>query len=113
MEHILTHKVGDYVQVRFWNDMRKEFGYNTDDNINVKFVFTREMGKYCGKWATITKIAPSRFHKQSHYVLFFEEFGLSHRASNYSFCDGMLVDPKRITLTKKILGNMEFDDALL
>ena len=91
-----SYKAGDYVQIRFWNDMRKEFGYNEDDNINVKFIFTREMEKYCGKWATIT-------------TLFFEEFGSNH----YNFSDDMLVDPKRMTLTKKILGNMEFDDALL
>ena len=104
-----SYKAGDYVQIRFWNDMRKEFGYNEDDNINVKFIFTREMEKYCGKWATITKISPRRFPNQSYYTLFFEEFGSNH----YNFSDDMLVDPKRMTLTKKILGNMEFDDALL
>lgn len=50
--------IGDYVRIRTWKDMEKEFGLNDYNDINCKFTFTRgmrEMG-YCGTEFVITDI---------------------------------------------------------
>lgn len=41
-------KEGDWIRIREWDDMEKEYGLN-GDNIKVPFSFVRDMRKYCGK----------------------------------------------------------------
>lgn len=42
------YKVGDYVRVRNWDDMEKEFGIDSDGDIKCDICFTKDMRKYCG-----------------------------------------------------------------
>lgn len=42
------YKVGDYVRVRNWDDMEKEFGLDSDGYIKCDACFTKSMREYCG-----------------------------------------------------------------
>lgn len=49
-------QVGDFVRVRSWEDMEKEFGINECGNIPCKFSFIDDMKDMCGDEFMITKI---------------------------------------------------------
>lgn len=51
------YKIGDIVQIRQWDDMKREFGVTALGNIRCSgWYFVREMKKYCGKKLQITHI---------------------------------------------------------
>ncbi len=48
-------RVGEYVQIREWRDMAKDFTMRSDGHIDVYLVFTTDMRKYCGKTLRIER----------------------------------------------------------
>ena len=52
-------KVGDIVQVRFWEDMEEEFGLNGLGSINCRAGFTKTMRNICGTVVQINHIEPT------------------------------------------------------
>ena len=50
-------KVGELVRIRQWDDMKKEFGLDTDDNINCSEYLVKNMKPLCGKYAEIVGLA--------------------------------------------------------
>jgi len=53
-----SFKIGDIVTIRKWDDMMDEFG-GTDDSlydIQVPFIFTSNMKKYCGCRLVVVRI---------------------------------------------------------
>lgn len=51
-------KVGDRVRIRDWDDMEREYGTDSDGDINLPdVVFTRGMRHLCGRCATIRSIS--------------------------------------------------------
>ncbi len=42
-------KVGDTVMVRYWDDMEREYGLDSDGDIDIFPCFERGMQKYCGQ----------------------------------------------------------------
>lgn len=51
-------KVGDRVRIRDWDDMKREYGTDSDGDIKVPdIVFTRCMRHLCGRYATIRSIS--------------------------------------------------------
>lgn len=51
----MKYKVGDKVRVRQWDDMRREFGEDSDYDIRTpNYCFTLGMKKFCGELVTIT-----------------------------------------------------------
>lgn len=52
-------KVGDIVQIRFWEDMEEEFGLNGFGNINCRASFTKNMRSICGTVVQINHIRPT------------------------------------------------------
>lgn len=69
-------KIGDKVRVREWDDMAKEFGVNSQGDIDKLPFFTPEMKPYCGKVVTIdgTSVCGWFTIKES---------------SRWKFCEGM------------------------
>lgn len=51
-----TFKVGDRVQFKTWEEMEKEFGLDSDGDINCGFCFSKVMQPLCGTTATINVI---------------------------------------------------------
>ncbi len=49
-------KVGDTVMVRYWDDMEREYGLDSDGDIDIFPCFERGMQKYCGKISKIEEI---------------------------------------------------------
>ena len=50
-------KVGDRVRIRDWDDMEREYGTDSDGDIEVSdIIFTRCMRHLCGRYATISSI---------------------------------------------------------
>ena len=51
-------KVGDRVRIRDWDDMKREYGTDSDGDINLpNVVFSRCMRHLCGRCATIRRIS--------------------------------------------------------
>lgn len=42
-------RIGDIVLIRQWDDMAREFGFNSYGSIDCNFSFTLSMKKLCGK----------------------------------------------------------------
>lgn len=55
-------KVGDTVMVRYWDDMAREYGVNSNGAICVPRYFVRDMQNLCGKTAEIKEIEPNGRH---------------------------------------------------
>lgn len=53
-ENVSKFNVGDYVQIKSWEEMEAEFGLNDDGNIDCEAVFTTSMKHLCGVEFTIT-----------------------------------------------------------
>ena len=51
-------KVGDFVQIKSWDEMVKEFGVDKWGDIKCQFTFTHQMRPLCGKNLRISKIKP-------------------------------------------------------
>lgn len=51
-------KVGDIVQIRFWEDMEEEFGLNGFGTIKCRAGFTKAMRSICGTVVQINHIEP-------------------------------------------------------
>ena len=49
-------KVGELVRIRQWDDMEKEFGLDTDDDIDCSEHFIKNMKPLCGKYAEIVRL---------------------------------------------------------
>jgi hypothetical protein len=50
-------KLGDRVMIRYWDDMKREFGLNPDGCIDMEpYGFAEQMKHLCGKTAVITEI---------------------------------------------------------
>lgn len=49
-------KVGDRVQFKSWEEMKKEFGLSGDETIPCSYYFTEMMKHLCGTYATIVSI---------------------------------------------------------
>lgn len=52
-------KVGDIVQIRFWEDMEEEFGLSALGNIKCRMGFTKTMRNICGTVVQINHIEPT------------------------------------------------------
>lgn len=54
----MTYRVGQRVQIRDWDDMAQEFGMAASFpfNIDVPYLFTPRMRRYCGKVAEVLNI---------------------------------------------------------
>lgn len=50
------YEVGDKVLIRDWDDMEKEFGLDSDGDIDCKPCFTTGMKKFCNKIITVCEI---------------------------------------------------------
>ena len=53
--------IGDYVKIREWDDMEREFGLNDSGHIDCKFLFIKEMRRLCGQKFTIKDISNGRY----------------------------------------------------
>lgn len=49
-------QVGDFVRIRDWEDMKGEFGINSNGNIPCNLTFMSYMKKYCGIEFVISRI---------------------------------------------------------
>ena len=49
-------KIGDFVQFKEWEEMKQEFGVNSNGGIKVYCNFTREMKPFCGVVARIADV---------------------------------------------------------
>lgn len=78
-------KVGDFVKIREWDDMKKQYGLTKRNDINCKFTFTVGMQRYCGTTGKIENISSDRC------------FGLSFRGvmSDYNFSEDMFEKQKK------------------
>lgn len=57
----MDFKVGDFVRIREWEDMAREYGItNRNDSIPVRFSFPPNMREICGKEFKITRISGRR-----------------------------------------------------
>ena len=56
MNNCKKFNVGDLVKIRQWDDMKKEFGLDTDDDINCSEYFVKNMKPLCGKYAEIVRL---------------------------------------------------------
>lgn len=95
-------QVGDRVMVRYWDDMKAEFGLTAWGSIPVTYSFTEEMASLCGKIAKIKSIDGDE--------LSLTEWEDTHSSTCYSFSRGMfvLVEAKKAKkMTKK-----EIEEAL-
>lgn len=52
----MNFKVGDKIKIKSWDEMEKEFGLDSDGDINCNEGFIKDMAYLCGKEATIKKI---------------------------------------------------------
>lgn len=50
------YEVGDKVLIRDWDDMEKEFGLDSDGDIDCKPCFATKMKKFCNKIITVCKV---------------------------------------------------------
>lgn len=50
----MQYKVGDWVRIRQWDDMKAEYGLDEYGNILIPLIFTDPMREYCGRWGKIT-----------------------------------------------------------
>lgn len=78
-----SFEVGDMVVVREWDDMKAEFGADSW-GINCEFVFTEEMGMFCGREAEITDIS------QRVISLKFDHPSLTIESREYNFSADMI-----------------------
>ena len=83
-------QIGDRVMVRYWDDMKAEFGLNAWDSISVPYSFTKGMAPLCGKIAKIKSIDGDE--------LSLTEWEDVHSDTGFSFSRGMfiLVEAKRV-----------------
>lgn len=52
----MQYKVGDWVRIRQWDDMKAEYGLDEYGNILVPLIFTDTMREFCGHWGRITRV---------------------------------------------------------
>lgn len=52
----MRYKVGDKVKVKTWDKMVREFGLDSDVDINCKHLFVKPMDCWCGEEMTIKKV---------------------------------------------------------
>ena len=52
----MQYKVGDWVRIRQWDDMKAEYGLDEYGNILVPLIFTDTMREYCGRWGRINVV---------------------------------------------------------
>ena len=52
----MKFKVGDYVKVREWNDMEREYGLTSNGNINCHCIFSTNMTKLCGRTMYVKEV---------------------------------------------------------
>ena len=103
-------KVGDRVTIREWDDMKKEFGLNSNGDIKVKFIFTSEMARLCGKTATVRSCEVTR--NIACYALDFNEQFVVTAGVNFS--DDMLTKaPPELSEVFRKKTERKFDEALI
>lgn len=77
----MTNRVfsaGDRVLIRQWEDMEREFGVNTDGNIDCCFTFTNDMRRLCGREFTIRKVESNgRIYFQNDAIDLIRNFSIS------------------------------------
>ena len=56
MNNCKKFNVGDLVKIRQWDDMEKEFGLDTDDDIDCSEYFVKNMKPLCGKYVEIVRL---------------------------------------------------------
>lgn len=76
-------QVGDRVMVRYWDDMKAEFGLTACGSIPVQYSFTEEMKPLCGKIAKVKSVDGD--------CLYLTEWEDVHSSTCYSFSSGMFV----------------------
>lgn len=54
-------QIGDFVRIRYWEDMEKEFGIDEDGNIPCRFSFTEFMKDLCGNEFRIDDIRGDKY----------------------------------------------------
>lgn len=52
----MQYKVGDWVRIRQWDDMKDEYGLDVYGNILAPLIFTDTMREFCGHWGRITRV---------------------------------------------------------
>ena len=79
-------KVGDKVRVREWDDMVEKYGvkYGT---IQVPWLFTEDMRKYCGCVVTIKEVVEKPGYRSYYFI---EEDNKKHPFDNWKFSEEML-----------------------
>lgn len=84
----MKFKIGDIVQVKTWEEMEKEFGVKPTTNQNIKFIpvkwaFTEQMKKWCGRKVEIT-------HANNCLGFYFVKDVETNSVSVFKFSDDML-----------------------
>lgn len=79
-------KVGDKVRVREWDDMVEKYGVKYD-TIQVPWLFTEDMRKYCGCVVTIKEVVEKPDCRSYYYI---EEDNKKHPFDNWKFSEEML-----------------------
>ena len=81
-------EVGDRVQIREWDDMRREFGFNSLGDISCTFAFTKDMIHLCGRKATISAIEQIAATGSKRYYL--DDWSDTNGCLDWSFSSHML-----------------------
>ena len=97
----MKFEVGDKVQVREWDDMKKEFGVDSGGNINTPdWCFIDEMIKFCGKTYIISQIRTNGYYLSGcgDYI-FTDEMLIQYEFTEYEFTEsdlktGMIVETR-------------------
>ena len=92
----MKFEVGDKVQVREWDDMKKEFGVDSDDNINTPdWCFIDEMRGFCGKTYIISQIRTKGYYLSGcgDYI-FTDEMLIQYEFTESDLKTGMIVETR-------------------
>ena len=90
---VRKYKVGDRVRVRDWDDMEKEFGLDSDGDINSNICFTEKMREYCGNVYEIVTASRSQYRLEGCGTwIFTEDMFYPEDFRKEDLKDGMVVE---------------------
>ncbi len=106
-------QVGDTVQVKSWDSMLTEYGYNNpeylDDSINTPFSFTPEMKIFCNNFFII-RLIKKNSNEPTEYFLNWQ----NGETIYFFFAEEMFImNYKLAKLSLNIVSDLKFNEELL
>ena len=94
----MKFKVGDEVKVREWDDMSKEFGIDSNGNINTpRWKFTGEMRSFCGEKYIIKRVLYTNYGYEidgNEICVFTDDMLLPYEFTESDLKTGMIVETR-------------------